>query len=209
MKQKKTFMEAMLDRHAAKEFDTSKNIDEETMDSILEVGRLSPSSFGLEHWKFIDVKNQELKQKLQEASFNQKQVGTASDVVVFVAKKKDLRANSEYVQEVFGSRVPTKEIADNLVGIHANFVKGMSEEGFDAWVKRQSFIPAANMMTYAAILGIDSSPMEGFLEGEVLKVLGLDAENYGVAIVVAFGYANDEKRPKTRLEFDQVVEVRR
>jgi hypothetical protein len=209
MEEQKTFMQAMQDRHAAKQFDETKTIDEETIYSILEVGRLSPSSFGLEHWKFVVVESQELKEKLQEVSFNQKQVGTASHVVVFLAKKKDLRAHSQYVKDIFISRIPDLKIAEQLIDVHAGFVSQLNEDQFDAWCKKQCYIAAANMMTYAKMIGVDSCPMEGFIEEKVLEVLGKNKEEYGVALIVPFGYANDIKREKARLPFEKVVEFKR
>jgi len=208
MTEQKSFMEAMNYRFATKEFDTSKKIKEEDLKQILEVGRLSPSSYGLEHWKFVVIKNQELKEKVQEVSYNQKQVGTASEVIVYLTKKKDLRANSEYIKKVFTSRMP-QEVVDTLLTITSGHISSFSEERFDEWCKKQNYIAAANMMTYAASIGIDSCPMEGFDESGILKVLNLNSEEYGVALVIPFGFrVNEPKRVKTRLPFEEVVEFR-
>lgn len=201
-------LEAMKFRHAAKEFDTTKSIDEETFNQILEAGRLSPSSFGLEHTKFIVVENPQLKEKLQEASYNQKQVTTASQVVIILSRIKDVMSNSAYAKELFESRMP-KEASEFLINFHGSFTQNFSEDEIAHWSKKQAYISAANMMTMAAYLGADSCPMEGFVESQVQEILGIDPKEYGVAMVLPFGYRNQEPRPKTRHELKEIVEFRK
>jgi nitroreductase len=85
---------------------------------------------------------------------------------------------------------------------------GMTDEQKDAWTKKQCYIAAANMMTGAKSIGIDSSPMEGFIEDKVLEVLGIHTKNFGVAMVVPFGFADKPGYPKARFGVSDVVEFR-
>lgn len=204
-----SFLEAMHYRHATKVFNTEKKIGEEDMINILEVGRLSPSSYGFEPWKFVVVENQELKEKLTPACYNQKQISTGSHIVVFITKHHDVRPHSSYLQELLSSRIPDKTIVEKILKFQAIQVEKFSQDRFDMWVKAQCYIPAANMMTYAAEKKIDSCPMEGFDEEEVLNVLGYDKEKYGVALIVAFGYRENEPREKARLPLEKVVDFRK
>ncbi|MEC2164969.1 nitroreductase family protein, partial [Bacillus velezensis] len=76
---KQQIIEAYQFRHATKEFDPEKKISESDFEFILETGRLSPSSLGLEPWKFVVVQNPELREKLREFTWGaQKQLPTAS-----------------------------------------------------------------------------------------------------------------------------------
>ena len=75
-------MEAMEFRHACKIFDENKNISDTDMKDILEVGRLSPSSFGMEAWKFLVISNEDLKAKLRPACWDQVQVTSCSHLVI-------------------------------------------------------------------------------------------------------------------------------
>ena len=72
MTNKELFLKAMNDRYACKVFDQNRKIPKEDLEYILECGRLSPSSFGIEQWKFIVIRNQEIKDKIQKVSWNQK-----------------------------------------------------------------------------------------------------------------------------------------
>ncbi len=198
-------LEAMQFRHAAKELNSTKKIDDSIFSQILEAGRLSPSSFGLEHWKFIVVENEELKKKIEEASFNQKQISQSSHTLIILNKIKDVKSKSIYAKELFASRMPEKA-AEFVTGFHSEFTKNFTEKEVSSWSKRQCYIAAANMMTMGAYLGVDSCPMEGFIESKVQEILGVDPSEYGVALVIPFGYRIKEPREKVRHELNDIVE---
>ena len=202
------FIEAMTYRHATKEFNPDKKISDSEMKEILEVGRLSPSSFGFEPWKFLVIENRELKKKITPACFNQKQIESSSAVVIYLSTKKNLKPQSTYLKELLKPRMP-EEVVKFILNMHEGMVSNFSEDKFNMWVKAQSYIAATNMMTYAASIKIDSCPMEGFDEEQVLDILGLNKEEYGVALIVPFGYRNSEPREKTRRAFEDVVEFRK
>lgn len=200
------FLNIMNERFATKEF-SNKKISEADMKKIIEFGRLSPSSFGLEHWKFILVSTQDVKDKLVSACYNQSQVAQASDVIVILSKRKEFEKGSNYISEVFKSRMP-EDVAERVIPMAQGFLDNLTDEQKDSWSKKQCYIAAANMMTGAKSLGIDSCPMEGFVENAVASVLDIDLKDYGVALVIPFGYASKSGRPKTRFSFEEVVEFR-
>lgn len=95
-----TIIDAFHFRHATKEFDPTKKISAEDFNTILETGRLSPSSLGLEPWHFVVVQNKELREKLKAYSWGaQKQLDTASHFVLIFARK-NVTAHTEYVQHL-------------------------------------------------------------------------------------------------------------
>ena len=202
------FMRVMNERFAAKSFDLSKKISVEEVEKIVEFGRLSPSSFGLEPWKFVVVSNQDLKDKLVPACANQGQVAQASEVIVILNNKKDFAKGSSFIANTFNSRMPA-EVAKNIIPWAEGMIFGMSEEIRSAWTQKQCYIAAGNMMTGAKSLGIDSCPMEGFIEDKVLEILDIDSNDYGVAMVVPFGFADKPGYPKARFSTEQVVEYRK
>ena len=91
------FMKAMDFRHACKVFDETKKIPEEQMRYILEAGRKSPSSFGMEGWKFLVITNEELKAKLRPACWNQVQITSCSHLVVILTAIENLRPDGNEV----------------------------------------------------------------------------------------------------------------
>lgn len=201
------FLEAMNFRHACKLFDETKKIPKEVLDNILEVGRLSPSSFGMEPWKFLVVQSQELKEKLRPSCWDQVQITSCSDLIVFVTKNALVEPGSPYVEEQFRRKNLPQEMFDAYMNVYGSFL-GAKAEGkpdfYKDWAGKQTYIAAGNMMTYAATESIDSCPIEGFDQKEVEKILGIDGKDESVALLVAFGSRVNEQPSKVRLEINEV-----
>lgn len=197
----------MNERFAAKSFSDSK-ISTDDLDKIVEYGRMSPSSFGIEPWKFIVISNQDLKDKLVENCFNQQQVAQASEVIVILNNRKDFVEGSSHIKDVFTQRMGS-EIAEKVAPMAEGMVYSFSEEIRDQWTKKQCYIAGANMMTGAKSLGIDSCPMEGFIEEKVLETLEINSKDYGVALVIPFGFADKPGYSKQRFNLDEIAEFRK
>jgi nitroreductase len=204
-----TFMEAMNFRHACKTFDENKKITQEDMQFILEVARKSPSSFGMEPWKFLVIKNEALKAKVQPLCWDQPQITTCSDLVIILAKIEDVKVQSGIPAKRFARREMPQEKQDFYLNLYANHLKDTlsNDDNIYAWTARQCYIAAGNMMTAAATKGIDSCPIEGFEKENLEKALDLDTTKYQVAMVLPFGYRINEQSEQMRLALDDVVEV--
>ncbi len=204
----KTFEEAMEFRHACKVFDTSKKISDKDIKFILEAGRKSPSSFGMEAWKFLVITNEELKAKLRPACWNQVQVTSCSHLVVVLAGIDSVKVESGLPEKRFARRDMTQEQLDFYLGLYAEHLKETlsSNENIYSWTVRQSYIAAANMMTAAATLEIDSCPIEGFDKGAIEEILDLDISRYQLSMVLPFGYRLGEQSTQLRLPYEEVVE---
>lgn len=220
--EKKRFKETILNayqfRHACKEFDVNKSINLEDFHFILETGRLSPSSFGFEPWKFIVVQNSEIREKLKPISWGaQKQLSTASHFVIILSRKrKDMIYDSEFIDNMMRT---IQKLPDEVVEGKRSAYQKFQQSDFELlendrvlfeWSCRQTYIALGNMMTAAAQIGIDSCPIEGFNKREVEELLTkeelMNENNFGVSCMVAFGYRLDDPRSKTRQEMDNVVE---
>ena len=217
-RKKEEILEAFRFRHATKSFDPSKKISNEDFDFILEAARLSPSSVGYEPWKFLVVQNATLREKLKEVSWGaQGQLPTASHFVVILARTiKDTKYDSEYVKN---QMLEVKKFPEELFGKILERYKTFQEEDLHLldnertmldWAGKQTYIALANMMTAAALIGIDSCPIEGFNFDEVQKILEeenlLEDGHLAVSVMVAFGYRDKEPRPKTRKEIEDIVQ---
>lgn len=212
-------IEAHLFRHACKEFDPARLIDNDDFDCILEVGRLSPSSFGLEPWKFLIIQNPALRSKLLPHVWGgQKQLPTASHIILTVIRKsRFMRYDSEFVHgfmrqvQQFPEDAAITRTAILEKFQREDFALLDSERAINDWSGKQSYIAMANMMTAAAMLGIDSCPIEGFAHQAVQQLLaqeiGLDLNDWTVAYLMAFGYRKDAPaRAKTRQSQAMIVE---
>lgn len=202
------FMDAMNFRHACKIFDETKKISDEDMRFILECGRKSPSSFGMEAWKFLVITNEELKAKLRPACWDQVQVTSCSHLVIVLAGIDSVKVESGEVEKRFARREMPKESLDMYMGLYASHLEKTlsSDENIYCWTAKQTYIASANMMTGAAYMGIDSCPIEGFEKEKVEEILELDTAKFQVALVLPFGYRLNPQPEQIRLPFEDVVE---
>ncbi|WP_321467785.1 NAD(P)H-dependent oxidoreductase [Halarcobacter sp.] len=204
----KTFMEAMDFRHACKVFDETKKISEEDITYILEAGRKSPSSFGMEPWKFLVITNEELKAKLRPACWDQVQMTSCSHLVIILAAIDAVKPESGVPRKKFGRREMPEEKYDFYLNLYANHLADTlsSDENVYSWTARQTYIAAGNMMTAAAVKGIDSCPIEGFEKVKVEEILGLDTTKYQLSLVLPFGYRINPQSEQQREKLEDVVE---
>lgn len=202
------FTKAMDFRHACKIFDENKKISDEEMHYILEAGRKSPSSFGMEAWKFLVIANEALKAKLRPFCWDQVQVTSCSHLVIVLAGIENAKVESGMPKKRFTRREMPQESLDFYMDIYAKHLAKTlsSDENIYAWTAKQSYIALGNMMTAAAFIGIDSCPIEGFEKENLEEALGLDTTKFQVAVVVPFGYRINEQSSQLRLPFDEVVE---
>ncbi len=202
------FSKAMAFRHACKVFDETKKISDEDIKFILEAGRTSPTSFGIEAWKFLVITNEELKAKIRPYCWNQEQVTSCSHLVLLLSDIDSAKVESGEIKRRFTRYGLPEDKLEGLIGIYADHLKETlsSDENIHHWTSKQAYIAAGNMMTGAAYVGIDSCAIEGFEKENVEKVLGLDSTKHQLALVLPFGYRVNEQKPQQRLDFDEIVE---
>ena len=202
------FTKAIDFRHACKVFDENKKISDKEIHYILEAGRKSPSSFGMEAWKFLVITNEALKAKLRPFCWDQAQITSCSHLVIVLAGIENAKVESGMPKKRFTRRDMSQESLDFYMDIYAKHLEKTlsSDKNIYAWTAKQSYIALGNMMTAAAFVGIDSCPIEGFEKENVEEVLGLDASTYQVAVILPFGYRINEQSSQLRVPFDEVVE---
>lgn len=203
-------------RFACKKFDATRVIPDSDFDTILEAARLSPSSFGFEPTHLVVVQSPEMKEKLKPAALNQNQIMTCSHLVLLLTRKPvDMTAGSSYLKD-FLKRV--KKMDDRDIDYMMKFFYLFEKENFKLmdnernmfdWASKQAYIILGNMLTTAALLGIDSCPMEGFDPDEMRKVLkediGIDLTHFDISVLAAFGYRDMEQPVKTREAMNELV----
>ncbi len=208
MRKKEEFLKIMNFRHACKVFDETKKINDEDMHYILEVARKSPSSFGMEAWKFLVITNDALREKLRPLCWNQAQITTCSHLVVVLAGIESLKVESGAVGSQLMRRNLAQEKLDAYIGLYSSHLSDVlnDDDKIYQWSARQTYIAAANMMSAAAAIEVDSCPIEGFEKEKVEKVLELDTTKYQVSMMLPFGYRINEQPKQLRSSFESVVE---
>ena len=171
MEEKRQFiLDTFNNRYTCKGYDPEKRVSDEDFMTIMEAGRLSPSSMGYEPWMFVLLNNKEIKQKIRPYSWGaEKSLDGASHFVLILARSnKDMKYDSDYIKYI------TKEVQnfpDDMILARAEKFKNFQENDFKLmeseralfdWTCKQTYIPFTNMLTAAAILGVDSTPIEGF-----------------------------------------------
>jgi len=214
---KEDILNAFQFRHATKEFDSTKKLSDEDINFILQTANLSPSSFGFEPWHFIVVQDTELRESLKPAAWGATlKLDTASHFILGLSMKAPMtKWDAEYINHMMKD---VKQLPEDVIEMYSKFYREFQERDFllDSdkklfdWASKQTYIALANMMTSAALVGIDSCPIEGFHQEKTEALLqekfGVDTTKYGLSYMVAFGYRKQEPaHPKTRRDLQNIV----
>ena len=212
--EKQQVLEAFHFRSACRYYDVNKKISREDMEYILELGRLSPSSVGSEPWQFLVLQNEALREKIAPVTWGIKHpMNEMSHLVVLLAKK-NARYDSDFFRNSLERRGLTPEQIEATLSRYKTFqtediqITDSERTLFD-WCSKQTYIALANMMTGAAMIGIDSCPIEGFHYESVNRILSeaglFDANEWGVSCMVTFGYRSKEIKKRYRKPADEVI----
>ncbi|QLD32297.1 NAD(P)H-dependent oxidoreductase [Mannheimia varigena] len=200
-------------RASTRSYDGNRKISDEDFNYILELGRLSPSSVGSEPWQFIVLQNPELRQAIKPYCWGIPTMETSSHIVVILAKK-NARFDSQYFAEIMDRRGLQGKAREKAMAVYKKFQEqdiGIldNERSLFDWASKQTYIALGNMMIGAAMIGVDSCPIEGFAYKEVNQILAdaglFDPNEWGVSVMCTFGYRDKEIRQKARKTFEQVV----
>jgi nitroreductase len=205
-----TILKALNWRYATQVFNSTKKVSDQDLTTILESGRLSPSSFGIEPWKFIVVTNPVVRAKLKEVGYGQAKITDASHLIVVAYRTDYDNLAEDRINEIAKvQNIPATSLS-GLKDMIAGTVSGRtSANTIQEWVKAQSYIPLGIMIETAALLGIDGGPMEGFDADAVDAVLGLKEKQLHATTMLALGYRGTDpaaERPKVRRPLTAVVE---
>ena len=190
-------------RYAVKKFDPAGKIPDAAWNALEEALVLSPSSYGLQPWKFFVVDDPALRAKLKPASWEQTQITDAHKLVVFAVKKDfgaaDVERFVERVSEV--RRIPSEMLDGYKKMMLAS--ASLPPEKVAAWLIRQVYIALGVFLTSASALGVDACPMEGFYKDQNDAILGLPAKGYHAVVVATAGVraVDDAAASQTKVRF--------
>jgi nitroreductase len=195
-------------RYAVKKFDPTRKIDPDTWQALMEALVLSPSSYGLQPWRFIVITNPAIKAQLPVISWKQNQPQDCSHMVVLAAAEKlDAAYIDDQIQQIAAARGVAPE---SLAGYRKMLISAVDTlESTLEWSSRQVYLALGQLMNAAAMLGIDSCPMEGIDPVAYDNLLGMSNSGYRSVVGCALGY-RDPSDPyaslkKVRFPVGQVV----
>ncbi|MEP6938580.1 MAG: nitroreductase family protein [Rudaea sp.] len=198
------FTRALEFRHACLHFRDDLLLSDEEIEFILDAGRLSPSSIDLEPWHFIVVRDEALKRAVAVASGGQEHVRTNSALIVVLLRLADIEPAGEYVRSMLRHEADEAAV-DRLT---QKYAQAVTQSGARGWGLMQCHIAAANMMTAAAYIGVDSCPVDHFDASAVGLALAIDVTRVEPAVLLPIGYRLHEPASRQRLANGSIVDYR-
>lgn len=199
-------------RYATKLFDSTKEVSEKDLETILEAFRLSASSFGLQPWKLFVVKNSEKKQALLEHSWFQKQVVDAPYHLIFARNDTDNETLvQEFIDDIAQTRNVTTESLEEYKQMMLGFLSRMSVEEKNIWANKQIYIALGSLMVVLAEMKIDSCAMEGINPAKYDEILGLTEKWFSTVVALPIGYRSADDKyadlAKVRFTIEKMTEI--
>lgn len=206
---------ALESRFTCKRYSPEGHIPDSAFTAILEAGRLSPSSFGLEPWKFLVIENKDLLGEILQVSWGAKR---NADRTVVILAKRGVTIESDWFRDINGrikgmAPADIETLAERFDSFQKNDLHLLdSDRSLFDWASKQTYIVLANMLTAAAVMGVDATPVEGYNSDALTGLLAdrelLDPQEWGVSVLVQFGIHDPSHRmhPKTRRSLAEVVE---
>ena len=189
-------------RYATKKFDPQLKLTEDQLHVVMESMRLTASSYGLQAYKVLVIRDPQLREELVTASFGQRPVADASHLFVFCAATKVESDDVEaYMNRIVKTRkIPPSDLDRFSTGIKSS-LSSMNPDDLIAWTTRQTYIALGQLMHTCASLRVDCLPMEGFDKKEYNRILGLDEQNLTATLVcpVGFRHAQDLAQHKKKV----------
>mgnify|MGYP000158397634 CR=1 FL=1 len=180
-------------RYATKSFDSSKSIDNETLNTLKEAVRLTASSYGLQPYEVFIIQDKDLRQKLKSASFNQSQITDSDYLVVFAVNTViDEAYLDRYIKNIAEIREINVEDLSGMRDAIAGTVLQFPQDQKLNWAKKQAYIGLGNLLASAARLRVDACPMEGFDNKQYDEILNLEAKNLTSAVIATIGYRSED-----------------
>lgn len=199
-------------RYATKKFDAKKKISDSNIELIKESISLAPTSYGLQLFKVIIVENQEIKNELKKASYNQSQISDASHIFVFCNSTKIIGDDIDnYIKNK--SSIQNKPISE--ISGYGDFLKTTllkkEHKKVSIWTANQVYIALSHLMTFCPSIGIDTCPVEGFDSYKYNEILNLNNRNLNSTVVAAVGYRSNKDssqyEKKIRKSNDELFET--
>ena len=197
-------------RYATKSFDSTKQVSETDIMTVLESMRLAPTSFGLETWRVIVVENPALRTALRAAAWDQSQFTDASHLFVFATKKViDTMTVDAYVERIAHTRGMEVSMLEGYAGMMKGSIGARTPEAVRDWAARQAYIILGFALETAALLRIDACPMEGFDGAKFDEILGLTDLGLESRVSLALGYRLEgdatQHYTKVRMPIEELI----
>jgi nitroreductase len=189
-------LETLRWRYAVKAFDPDRRIAPELWAALEEALVLTPSSYGLQPWKFLVITGAELRAELRPFSWNQSQITDCSHLLVLLRQRTVSAADADRLINATAScrGLDPASLEPYRQMIHKDLIDGPRSQTIGSWAANQVYIALGNLMTAASLLGVDTCPIEGFSPSDYDRILELEDSPYQSAVVCACGYRSTDDK---------------
>jgi nitroreductase len=191
-----TLLQGLEWRYATKAFDPSRTIAPSTWEALEASLVLTPSSYGLQPWRFLVITDPEIRSQLRPHSWNQSQISDCSHLVVLLSKRTITPADADRLIEATAAARGLEATA--LVAyrqmMQVDLIDGPRSQIIEDWAARQVYIALGNLLTSAALLGVDTCPIEGFSPADYDRILDLEGSDYRSCVVCACGHRRSDDK---------------
>ena len=210
----KQLLEALQWRYATKMFDPEKPIDPDTWQALEQALVLTASSYGLQPWTFLVITDPAIRAELRPHSWNQSQITDCSHLVVLLSKRTITPADADRLIEATATTraLESAALAGYRQMIQVDLIEGPRSRIVEEWAARQVYIALGNLLSSAALLGVDTCAIEGFSPAEYDRILQLDGSDYRSCVVCACGHRSADDKyaslAKVRYSATDLIEHR-
>ena len=195
------FKQIVTERYSCRSFKDSA-IDKESLEYILEAGRLSPSSLGLEPWRFYVVQDKSQKLEISKIANHQEHVAYCGAILIITAR---LDFGEYFIPKLKGRNMPQEEI-DKRIALYKPFIDGMNAEQKLHYAREQVFLALGNLANAASALGLGSCIIGGFDSCKLDEYLKLNTQKERSAILLVIGEKTQSEIPqKLRNPKEEVI----
>jgi len=198
----RTLLEAATSRRSIRRF-APDAISDDTLRTLIATAGRAPSAFNLQPWRWVAVRDEALKSRLQAAAYGQPQVGAAPVLLVLYTDTLDAL---ETIEQTFASTLPAEKAAATRTHV-AGSLGATSDADREAWGAGQSYIALGYLLLVAESMGLGTSPMLGFDPEQVKEILGLPSYAR-VPALIALGHPAEEGFVSVRHDADRVLVLR-
>jgi nitroreductase len=209
-----TLLNALQWRYATKAFDANRQIDASTWASLEQALVLTASSYGLQPWKFLVITDASIRSELRPHSWNQSQITDCSHLVVLLKKRTITASDADRLIEAIAQArgIETNVLAGYRQMIQVDLIDGPRSQIIGQWAANQVYIALGNLLSSAALLGVDTCAIEGFSPSDYDRILGLESNDYQSCVVCACGYRSSDDKyaslAKVRYPASDLIEHR-
>ena len=191
-----TLLQALRWRYATKAFDPGRQIDAATWGALEQALVLTASSYGLQPWKFLVITDPALRAELRPHSWNQSQITDCSHLVVLLKKRTVTAADADRLIHTIATTrgIETSVLDGYRQMIQVDLIDGPRSQVIGGWAANQVYIALGNLLTSAALLGVDTCAIEGFSPPDYDRILQLESSDYQSCVVCACGYRSADDK---------------